>query len=311
MALPSLTASPLLASSQTLVDDAPSVSSRHGWKLPGWLRRPAPAPTSPAEFRQLQLWNAVLCAVHAVQGVAMLVVGVVVARGAVPMETAFSAFDAGTASFVPGLQPRGTFQPGSLLCIIFLVSACAHGVQAAGARRRGWWQRQESKHGASQLRWFEYAISYGLMFYLVAMVVGMHEILLSLCFAGLVSVQMLMQLAIDNVRGDVPDRALTDVIALLPHFFASIPLMYVAIALYCYQYNPIFLNTAPFLTQVASMTALFFPFALQLVQQAYFARIIPSFDLNEKAIMALNAVAKTLVGWLLFAFFLQLAPTSA
>ena len=250
------------------------------------------------DYAPLRRWNLAFGIIHLVEGIAILILGAILARGPVPMDTNFSSFS--SAGFVPGLQGRGYFHPGGYICIIFLVSALAHFIQYFTFRS---WVNNTDKYRANRWRWFEYSISLGWMFYLVAMTIGMHEILLSLAFMGLVSCQMYLQLSMDLVNGNITHRGRTE---WLPHIFAWVPFIYVLFILFSYQYNYPFRGVAPGTTYAVSMISIFFLLIYLIVQLAYFAKNIRSFVAYEKSYILLNAITKTVIGWLLFAFFVFL-----
>jgi len=249
-------------------------------------------------YEPLRKWNLIFGVLHLIEGIVILILGAILARGAVPMNTAFSQFN--NDGFVNALQGRGFYHPGGEICIIFLVSALAHFIQVATFRS---WVNNTDKYRANRWRWFEYSISVGWMFYIIAMTIGMHEILLSLAFMGLVWMQMYLQLCMDLVNGNIAHRGRTE---WLPHILAWVPFIYVLFILFSYQYNYPFRGVAPGLSYACSMIGLFFLLLFLIVQTAYFAKSIRSFVAYEKTYILLNFISKSIVGWLLFAFFVKL-----
>ena len=162
------------------------------WKLP--VPGPQPATTA-EEYASLCRWNATAAVAHGVQGVIILVLGAVLARGPVPMTTGFSSF--GPGGFIPGLQQRGVYNPGGEVCVIFFISALVHAILAT-PRVAARYATEATKYRASQGRWAGYAVSYGWMFFLVGLVIGMSNILLGLAFMGLVTCQMCLQVHKDR-----------------------------------------------------------------------------------------------------------------
>jgi uncharacterized membrane protein SirB2 len=250
------------------------------------------------DYAPLRRWNLTFGVVHLLQGVVILVLGAILARGPVPMQTSFPGYS--SAGFVPGLQGRGYFHPGAYISIIFLVSSLAHFIQYGTHRS---WVNNTDKYRANRWRWFEYSVSVGWMFFLVAMVMGLHDILGALLFMAAVSSQMYLQLSMDLVNGNITHRGRTE---WLPHVLAWIPFAYVVVTLFSFQYSEPFRNDAPGLTFAITMVAIFFLLCYLLVQAGYFAKSIRSYVAYEKAYIIVNAIAKTAVGWLLFAFFVQL-----
>ena len=247
------------------------------------------------DYEPLRRWNLIFGILHLVEAVAILILGAILARGPVPMNTAMSGFS--SAGYVNELQSRGFFHPGGYICIIFFISALAHFIQYGTFRS---WVNNTDKYRANRWRWFEYSISWGWMFYLVAMAIGMHEILLSLSLMGLVSCQMYLQLSMDLANGNISSRGRTE---WLPHVFAWVPFVYVLVFVFSYQYGYPFRGVAPGVTYAISMIALFFLLFLLLIQLGYFVKSIRSYVAYEKAFVVINFVAKSVVGWLLFALF--------
>jgi hypothetical protein len=127
-----------------------------------------------ARASRLRRWNAVLAALHAVQGLAIL--GLSFAKDPVvtaPVVSSYLAFDAATRQLVPAQRPLFDLPIGPAVAAFLFLSAIAHATLAFPAR--DWYERVLAR-GQNPARWVEYALSSSVMIVVIAELSGVQEV---------------------------------------------------------------------------------------------------------------------------------------
>ena len=124
--------------------------------------------TQPARLRRFNLWMGLL---HLVQGLAMLALS---SDFALPVTTAFSRLDEATERLVPDFRTAFEIEIGPLVALFLFLSAAAHLIISAPGVY-GWYERNLRK-GINHARWIEYSISSSVMIVVIAMLVGIFDI---------------------------------------------------------------------------------------------------------------------------------------
>lgn len=130
-------------------------------------------------FKGLRRFNLFAAALHAVQGVVMLVVS---SDFTLPVTSSFVELDAATGKLAPVLHESLLLRVGPLVALFLFLSALAHiAVSLPGIHE---WYVAHLKKGANNARWIEYSFSASLMLVVIAMLAGMYDgISLLLLFA--------------------------------------------------------------------------------------------------------------------------------
>lgn len=136
----------------------------------------APATTPIAEDRAHSLfrWNAVLAALHGIQG--LIILALSVARDPMvtsPVVTSYLTFDTVEQTLVPAERLLFDLPIGPAVAAFFFLSAIAHALLAWPLR--GWYEARLAR-GIQPMRWLEYALSSSIMIVVIAALAGMQEV---------------------------------------------------------------------------------------------------------------------------------------
>jgi hypothetical protein len=133
----------------------------------------------PAKLGGLRRWNAAMGALHLVQGALMLAVA---SAFALPVTSSFLRMDAVTDKLVAVPDELVRLRIGPLVAGFLFLSAAAH-LLLASPWQHHWYERNVAR-GINPARWIEYALSSSLMMVVIAMLVGIYDIVsLMLIFA--------------------------------------------------------------------------------------------------------------------------------
>jgi hypothetical protein len=119
-------------------------------------------------------WNAILSALHLVQGVGVLALSF--ARSPVvtsPVVSTYLRFDETTKHLVTAQRSIWDMPIGPAVALFFLMSAVAHFTMAFPARR---WYEAHLARGQNPIRWVEYSFSSSVMIVVIAALAGVQEV---------------------------------------------------------------------------------------------------------------------------------------
>ena len=125
-----------------------------------------PADRSVSLFR----WNAILAALHFVQGAAIMVISF--ARNPIvtsPVVGTYLHFDEATKHLVTAQRSIWDMPIGPMVAVFFFMSAIAHFSMAFPARR---WYEAHLARGQNPIRWIEYSFSSSVMIVVIAALAG-------------------------------------------------------------------------------------------------------------------------------------------
>jgi len=129
-----------------------------------------PADRSANLFR----WNAILAALHLVQGLAILAISF--ARNPIvtsPVVSTYLRYDEATKHLVTAQRSIWDMPIGPAVALFFLLSAFAHFTMAFPARR--FYERRLAR-GQNPIRWVEYSLSSSVMIVVIAALAGVQEV---------------------------------------------------------------------------------------------------------------------------------------
>ena len=139
----------------------------------------APTPVPARRFVRLRRFNASMGLLHLGQGIAMLLLA---SSFDLPVTSSFVQMNERTGLLEPVQDTLANLRIGPLVAAFLFLSAAAHlAVSAPGLHR--WYERNVAR-GINPARWIEYAASSSLMMVVIAMLVGIYDVVsLILIFA--------------------------------------------------------------------------------------------------------------------------------
>lgn len=236
---------------------------------------------------RLRLYNAAMGVLHAVQGVAVLVLST---DFALPVTAAFMEGPPGSPTSVTELFDLPI---GPAVAAFLFLSALAHFVLAGPA----WgWYRASLAESRNYARWLEYSVSSSLMIVLIAMLTGIADIAALVALFG-VNASMILFGWLQE-RYERPGRP-----GWLPFIFGSIAGVVPWVAIGIYLWSPGSAAEPPaFVYGIFVSLFLFFnSFAVNMVLQ--YRQVGPWRDylFGERIYVLLSLVAKSALAWQVFA----------
>lgn len=135
--------------------------------------------TTQNRLRALRRFNAILGVLHLAQGAALLALS---SGFALPVTAAFLVYNAESGRLVPSPETLGHLRIGPMVAAFLLISAAAHFTMAS-PKVFGWYARNLSER-INYIRWIEYSFSASVMLVVIAMLVGIYDVVsLILIFA--------------------------------------------------------------------------------------------------------------------------------
>ena len=128
---------------------------------------------------RLRRFNAIMGLVHLVQGILMFLLST---DFALPVSASFLVFERSVNKLVPSLETLFDLRIGPLVAAFLFISAIAHFLIASPGIYD--WYARNLKRGINYARWIEYSLSASVMIVVIAMLVGIYDIVsLILIFA--------------------------------------------------------------------------------------------------------------------------------
>jgi hypothetical protein len=121
--------------------------------------------------RNLRRWNLAMAGLHLVQGILMLAIS---SDFSLPVTAAFVEMDEATGGLEPRLRTLFDLRLAPLIAGFLFLSAAAH--LAVSLPRVHEWYLANLRRGINYARWVEYAFSASLMIVVIAMLVGIYDI---------------------------------------------------------------------------------------------------------------------------------------
>ncbi len=267
------------------------------------ISEPAADPIAGDRSYSLFRWNAVLAALHAIQGVVILALSF--ARDPLvtnPVVTSYLRFDSATETLVPAQSPLFDLPIGPAVATFFFMSAIAHALLAWPLR--GWYERGLASH-IQPMRWIEYALSSSVMIVVIASLAGIQEIGTLVAIFGINAAMNLFGWSMESAN---QGRAKTQWNHYIFGVIAGIvPWVVIGIALWSASVEPGAAAIPGFVIAIfVSLFVAFNVFATTMILQ--YGRIGPWKDYltGEKTYMFMSLFAKTILAWQVF--FGTLAP---
>jgi len=264
---------------------------------------PTAATVSSFSFRRLQNWNGWLAAVHAVQGIAVLLLG---ASHTSPVTTSYLTPDpiatkiAGHPVLVTATKHVFDVNVVLVVALFFFLSALAHAVVATVYRPQ---YEADLKRGINKARWIEYALSASTMMIAIGFLSGITDLATFIAIFALDVVMNLMGLAMEVYNQGKPRP---NWLAYGVGTFAGI-VPWIVFALYVFGANAYGSGRVPgFVYWIyASIFACFSAFAVNMYLQYKRKGRWADYLYGERVYMVLSLVAKTALAWQVFAGVLR------
>jgi hypothetical protein len=262
------------------------------------VKKEKPAVKTKSVFQRLRVWNWALAALHAAQGVAVLILS---RSTTLPVTTNFLTTDpiVGTTEqpvLVPATRQLFDVDLAYVIAAFFFLSALAHLSIATWYRKR---YERELGEGINRARWIEYSLSASTMIVAIAMIAGIYDLSTLVMMFGLTAVMNLTGLVMELVnRG----RAKIDWSAYIVGCIAGI-LPWIVYSFYVVGSSKYGESGPPtFVYFILVSIFLFFNvFAINMLLQYKKVGRWASYLYGERVYMILSLVAKSALAWQVFA----------
>lgn len=244
-----------------------------------------------AKYVALRKWNAGLSVIHLVQGLAILALAT---NYALPVTASFLHFNPITGTLDPQISTLFTLPIAPLIAIFLFTSALDHFLLAGPFYK--WYVNGLEQH-INKARWFEYAFSSSVMIVVIAMLVGIYDVVALLALFGINACMNLFGLLMEAYNQK------RQKVAWSPYIFGTFAglIPWVGIAIYLAGAGQDG-NVPSFVYWIFLTIAItFFTFAFNMILQYRAKGRWADYLFGEKVYMILSLVAKTLLAWQVFA----------
>jgi hypothetical protein len=241
----------------------------------------------------LRRFNVLMGLLHLAQGAAMLAVS---SSFDLPVTSSFVRMNPDTQLLQPVQETLAHLRIGPLVAAFLFLSAAAH-LAVSAPRLHGWYERNLAR-GINPARWLEYAASSSLMMVVIAMLVGIYDVV-SLILIFALNATMILFGWLMELHNQSTER--TNWSAFWFGCFAgAVP--WVAVAIYLGGAD----NPPGFVYGIFVSLFLFFNvFAVNMVLQYKRVGRWRDYLYGERAYIVLSLTAKSLLAWQVFAGTLQ------
>lgn len=247
----------------------------------------------PITLERLRGWNVSMGLLHLVQGVAVLVLS---SDFSLPVTSAFLRFDPAEQRLLPQPDALVEVAIGPLVAVFFFLSAIAHLAIASppGFRRYA----ANLERGMNPARWMEYSLSSSVMIVVIAMLAGLYDVAALILLAALNATMILFGWMME-LHNQTTER--TDWTSFwFGSFAGAVP--WVAVGIYLFGAGGPSGEPPTFVYWIYVSIFLFFNvFAVNMALQYRRVGRWRDYLYGERAYMVLSLVAKSLLGWQVFA----------
>lgn len=248
---------------------------------------------------KLNRWNKWLAILHAVQGVAVLILATV---KTVPITTShltvntLASETAGQPVLATATRHLFDINLAFLVAAFFFMSALAHALIATKYRRR---YESDLTEGVNKVRWVEYGLSASTMLVAIAALTGVTDLSLLLAIFGLTFIMNMMGLAMETLNRGRKQ------LAWLPFVIGCVAgiIPWLVIGLYLFGGAAWGAGTIPTFVYwiYGTMFVAFNCFAVNMYLQYKKRGKWADYLYGERIYMLLSLVAKTVLAWQVFA----------
>jgi hypothetical protein len=247
-----------------------------------------------SKFIKLRRFNKIMAFLHLGQGTAMLVLST---DFSLPITTAFLKFDLAAQSLSPSLETLFTVPIVPLVAGFLFLSAIAHAMVSVFPHINKWYNRNLAI-GINYARWIEYAFSSSLMIFVIAMLVGVYDVvsLLALFFLNAMMILFGWTMELHNQTTQRTNWT--------SYWFGVIAgaIPWVAVGIYLFGAGGGDQGPPSFVYWIYFSIFLFFnSFAINMVLQYKKVGKWQDYLYGEKTYIVLSLVAKSLLAWQVWA----------
>ncbi|MFA6098302.1 MAG: heliorhodopsin HeR [Patescibacteria group bacterium] len=249
--------------------------------------------TEDRRFIKLRRFNLIMAVLHFVQGIVMLVLST---DFSLPVTSAFLKFNTASQALQPSLHTLFNLRIGPLVAGFLFISALAHALISICPGINRWYNRNLAK-GINLARWMEYAFSSSLMIVVIAMLVGIYDIV-SLLAIFFLNAMMILFGWIMEVHNQTTQKT-----NWISFWFGSLAgfITWVAVAIYLFGSGEPGMRAPTFVYWIYFSIFLFFNcFAINMILQYKKAGKWRDYLYGERAYIILSLVAKSLLAWQVF-----------
>jgi hypothetical protein len=255
-------------------------------------------PLTEERSQSLFRWNAVLAALHGIQG--LLILGLSFAKDPMvtsPVVSSYLTFDSVTETLVPAQRALFELPIGPAVALFLFMSAIAHFLLAWPLR--GWYERRLAA-GIQPMRWLEYSLSSSVMIIIIATLSGIQEIGTLVAIFGVNAAMNLFGWSMESAN---QGRAKTQWNHYVFGVVAGIvPWIVISIALWSAATEPGAAAIPGFVWAIfVSLFISFNIFAITMILQYGKIGRWRDYLTGEKTYMFMSLFAKTILAWQVFA----------
>lgn len=244
-------------------------------------------------FQNLRSFNLLAGTLHLLQGIVMLLLST---SYSLPVTTSFVGYDLQTGKLEPMLKTAFELPIGPMVAGFLFLSALAHfAVASPGVYL---WYEKNLTRGVNYARWLEYAVSSSLMIVVIAMLVGIYD-LVSLMLIFFLNAMMILFGWMMELHNQTTEK-----VNWASFIFGSIAgaVTWVAIAIYLAGAGNEFGNVPAFVYWIFFSIFIFFNlFAVNMFLQYKKAGPWRNYLFGERMYIVLSLVAKSLLAWQVWA----------
>lgn len=240
----------------------------------------------------LQQFNLVMAGLHAVQGVAVVLLS---KSFELPISGSFLRFEASTSSLVPAYKTLFNISLPMLVAEFFFLSALAHLFIGTVYNKT---YNQNLKNGINKARWIEYSISASVMMVAISLLVGIYDLVSLVAIFSLTSIMNLMGLVMETHNQKA--KSVNWLSYWIGCLAGVVPWFAISFYLWLSSANGSVAPTFVYFIFV-SIFVFFNCFALNMVLQYKQVGKWKDYLYGERAYIILSLVAKSALAWQVFA----------
>jgi hypothetical protein len=256
------------------------------------------APLPEERANNLFRWNAVLAALHGIQGVIILALSF--AKDPIvtsPVVSSYLTYDAVQETLVPAQRALFDLPIGPAVALFLFMSAIAHFLLAWPLR--GWYERRLAA-GIQPMRWLEYSLSSSVMIIIIAALSGIQEIGTLIAIFGVNAAMNLFGWSMESANQGRPktqwNHYVFGVVA------GIVPWIVITVALWSAATEPGAAPIPGFVWAIfVSLFISFNIFAITMILQYGKIGRWRDYLVGEKTYMFMSLFAKTILAWQVFA----------
>ncbi len=255
-------------------------------------------PITEERSQSLFRWNAVLAALHGIQG--LLILALSFAKDPMvtsPVVSSYLTFDSATETLVPAQRALFELPIGPAVALFLFMSAIAHFLLAWPLR--SWYERRLAA-GIQPMRWLEYSLSSSVMIVIIAALAGIQEIGTLVAIFGVNAAMNLFGWSMESAnQGRTKTQWNHYVFGVVA---GIVPWIVITIALWSAATEPGAAAIPAFVWAIfVSLFISFNIFAITMILQYRKIGRWRDYLVGEKTYMFMSLFAKTILAWQVFA----------